>query len=39
MVKLLICVVVIFSVCWLFYNFINIWLEFNIIIVSVVVFE
>lgn len=38
-VKLLICVVVIFSVCWLPYNFTNIWLEFNITTASVVVSE
>ncbi|XP_061184763.1 QRFP-like peptide receptor [Saccostrea echinata] len=38
-VKLLICVVVIFCVCWLPYNVINIWLEFNITTKSVVISE
>lgn len=36
-VKLLICVVAIFCVCWLPYNVINIWLEFNITTASVVI--
>ncbi|XP_062572455.1 QRFP-like peptide receptor [Saccostrea cucullata] len=38
-VKLLICVVVIFCVCWLPYNVIYIWLEFNINTASVVISE